>query len=135
MQITRQTEYAIKTMLELAALPPDEILSTKTISKRQAIPEDFLKKTIKLLAMGGMVKTYRGSQGGVKLARSPAQITLADIIMAIEGPLAINVCLSPGYHCPQVAYCPVTGILARAQAAMLQELNRETLADLAGGMK
>jgi len=130
MQITRQSEYAIRTMLELAQATSGELLSARYISERQDIPEDFLKKTVKLLAMADLVVTQRGPSGGVRLARSADQINLADIIAAVEGPIALNQCLSPGYDCPNQLTCPVSRNLARAQQAMLEELRRESLADM-----
>lgn len=130
MQITRQSEYAIRTMLELAKAPSGELLSAKYISEIQDIPEDFLKKTVKLLAMADLVVTQRGASGGVRLAKSANQITLADVITAVEGPIALNHCLAPGYDCPNQPTCPVSRNLARAQQAMLEELRRESLADM-----
>lgn len=131
MEITRQTEYAIRTLLELAAQPWGQVLSSKVISERQDIPEEFLKKTVQLLSINGLVITQRGVQGGVRLAKYADQITIADIITAIEGPFAINPCLAPGYDCKNSKSCPVRPVLARAQKAMLAEFSRETLADLA----
>lgn len=130
MQITRQTEYAIKTMLELAKNGDDVILSTRFISEQQDIPEDFLKKTVKLLAIADLVITQRGTNGGVKLAKPASQITLADIIAAIEGPIALNICLAPDYNCPNKPICKISQALAKAQAAMLRELENQTLADM-----
>ncbi len=130
MQITRQTEYAIRTMLELAKNSDGGILSTKFISEQQDIPEDFLKKTIKLLVLADLVITQRGNQGGVKLAHPAEKISLADIIVAIEGPIALNVCLAPGYQCPNQSNCTISKSLARAQRAMLDELENQTLMDL-----
>ncbi|MBO8158168.1 Rrf2 family transcriptional regulator [Thermosyntropha sp.] len=130
MQITRQSEYAIRTMLELAKAEPGELISTRVISERQDIPEDFLKKTVKLLALADLVITQRGNSGGIRLAKAADQITLADIISAVEGPIALNVCLLPGYQCPNKPECPISRELERAQKAMLKELNRHTLADL-----
>jgi len=130
MQITRQSEYAIRTMLELAQAPAGDLLSTKYISEQQDIPEDFLKKTVKLLAMADLVITQRGNNGGVRLAKSAAEITLADIIAAVEGPIILNHCLSPGYDCPNQPTCPVSRNLARAQQALLNELRKESLADM-----
>ena len=130
MQLTRQSEYAIKTMLELASRPFGEIIPSKIISESQDIPEDFLKKTIQLLSLSGLLSTHRGTQGGVRLVKTADQITIADIITAIEGPVAINPCLAPGYVCPKRDTCPVSPVLARAQSAMIKELTKDTLADL-----
>ncbi|MDQ7790997.1 MAG: Rrf2 family transcriptional regulator [Desulforudis sp.] len=130
MQITRQTEYAIHTLLELSRVPFGELLQTKAISERQGIPEDFLKKTIQILARAGLVQTQRGTQGGVRLARPSSQITLGDVIAAIEGPLAINVCLAYGNQCPDKGTCQVHRILQGAQKALVDELNRRTFADI-----
>ncbi|MFA7148921.1 MAG: Rrf2 family transcriptional regulator [Syntrophomonadaceae bacterium] len=130
MQITRQTEYAIRTMLELARAPRGEFLSTHFISEQQDIPEDFLKKTLKLLVLAGLISTQRGVKGGIALARPAGEITLVDIIEAVEGNIALNVCLAPGYNCPNQPGCPVSRSLARAQQAMLNELRKESLEDM-----
>lgn len=130
LQITRQTEYALRAMLELAKVESGEFLSTKVISEKQDIPEDFLKKTIKLLVLADLVITQRGNNGGLKLGKPADQINLVDIITAIEGPIALNVCLVPGYYCPNQPTCPISKELARAQKALLKELSRNTLADL-----
>lgn len=130
MQITRQTEYAIRTLLELAKGPAGEVLQVKIISERQNIPAEFLKKTVQLLALAGLINTRRGTQGGIMLARPAEEITIADIIKAIEGPVAMNLCLEPGYVCPNQSICPVSPVLVRAQEAFLRELKRESLADL-----
>ncbi|MGR6835205.1 RrF2 family transcriptional regulator [Syntrophomonas erecta] len=130
MQITRQTEYAIKTLLQLAKVPFGEVLPTRFISEQQDIPEDFLKKTIRLLVLADLVATQRGTGGGVRLVRRADEITLLDIITAIEGPLALNVCLVPGYQCPNQPGCPLSKALRRAQEALVAELQKESLADM-----
>ncbi|GBF34910.1 Rrf2 family transcriptional regulator [Desulfocucumis palustris] len=132
MQITRQTEYAIRTALELSTVPFGEFIQTKAISERHNIPEVFLKKTIQLLSRAGLVTTQRGSQGGVRLARPSDKITLADILVAIEGPLALNVCLAENYQCHNLPNCRVHQIMKRAQKSLLRELSEETLSDIAG---
>mgnify|MGYP000870743683 CR=1 FL=1 len=130
MQITRQTEYAIRTLLELARAPEGEVLSTKFISTRQDIPEDFLKKTLKLMVLADLVTTQRGAHGGIRLIKPADEITLLDVITAIEGPIALNVCLVPGYKCPNQPDCAVSAALARAQKALTAELAKVTLVDL-----
>lgn len=135
MQITRQSEYAIKTLLELGHIPYGNLLPSKLIAQRHEIPEDFLHKTIQALSRAGLVATQRGIQGGVRLARPLEQITIADVIEALEGPIALNICLSPGFQCVNLADCQVRRILASAQGAMLKELRKKTLADILAAEK
>lgn len=130
MQITRQTEYAIKTLIELGLVPNGQLISNKVISQRHDIPEEFLHKTIQMLSRAGLVVTQRGVQGGVRLARPLDAITIADVIEAMEGPIALNVCLSPGYFCSNMGNCKVREVLSKAQNAMMQELNQKSLADI-----
>jgi len=130
MQITRQTEYAIKTLTELGLVPYGQLISNKVISQRHEIPEEFLHKTIQMLSRAGLVVTQRGVQGGVRLGRPLTEITIADVIAAMEGPIALNVCLSPGYQCPNMGSCKVREVLSNAQNAMLAELNKKSLAEI-----
>ncbi len=71
-------------------------------------------------------------QGGIRLGVSPESITIADVIGAIEGKIVLNPCLAESYYCKHKSSCKVCGILQRAQDAMIAELSKETLADLAG---
>ncbi len=131
MQITRQTEYAIRTLLELSRLPKGEFIQSRTISAEQELPEQFLNKTVQILNRAGLVETRRGAQGGIRLAVEPEAITIADVIEAVEGKLTINPCLSENYCCPNRSTCRVHMILKRAQEALQSELGRETFAELA----
>ncbi|RQD77032.1 MAG: Rrf2 family transcriptional regulator [Candidatus Syntrophonatronum acetioxidans] len=133
MQITRQAEYAVRTLMELARIPPGELMSTRKISENQEIPEVFLKKTIQLLDRAGLVATRRGKEGGVRLSVAPEDITIADVLKVIEGEVALNPCLSGKNYCKREETCPVRKILGRAQEAMLAELGKETFADLVKG--
>jgi len=130
MQITRQTEYAIKTLIEMGQVPYGQLISSKVISQRHEIPEEFLHKTIQILSRAGLVVTQRGVQGGVRLGRPLDKITIANVIEAMEGPIALNVCLSPGYQCSNMGMCKVRRVLASAQNVMVKELNKKSLADI-----
>lgn len=121
----------MKTLMALGQVPYGQLLSSKVISQRQSIPEDFLHKTIQVLSRAGLVVTQRGIQGGVRLSRPLEEITIADVIEAMEGPIALNVCLSPGFQCQEMDTCPIRRTLARAQKAMLAELQKTSLAELA----
>ena len=131
MQITRQTEYAVRTVLELSGLPFGEFIQIKDVAEKHKIPEMFLKKTVQALARSGLVVTQRGTNGGVRLARSADKITLVDVYAAIEGQLALNVCLADNYQCENQSSCQIHKILRRAQDALVRELSKETFADIA----
>ena len=131
MQLTRQAEYAIRTILELSRLPEGNFIQTRAVALQQELPEKFLNKTIQILTRNGLVETRRGMLGGIRLAVKPGEITIADVIAAIEGKIALNPCLADDCHCANRPTCRVHEILKRTQAAMLAELGRETFADLA----
>ncbi len=111
---TYQTKRILPSELywKLAALPYGKVLSSKVISERQDIHEDFLKKTIQLLSLSSLVSTQRGTQGGVRLAKKADQITIADIVAAIEGRCGYKSLPVSGYFCPNQPKCPVSPVLA-----------------------
>ncbi len=130
MQITRQTEYAIRTLMELATVPEREFVQSRTIAEKHDLPEKFLKKTIQLLVKAGYVDTRRGMHGGIRLAVSPEAINAADVLRAIEGKIAINPCLAENHYCKYKATCGFHPILQRAQEALVAELSKETIAEM-----
>lgn len=90
MQISARADYALRAMAELAAARGGarETLTGVEISEAQGIPRKFLQNILFDLNRAGLCKTQRGAGGGYKLAREPGEITLADIIRAVDGPLA-----------------------------------------------
>lgn len=91
MQITREADYAVRCVWYLAG-KRDEVTMVDEISKEMAIPKSFLAKIVQKLSKADIVKSYRGVKGGCQLARKPAKISLLDVIEAIEGPVAMNIC-------------------------------------------
>jgi Rrf2 family transcriptional regulator, nitric oxide-sensitive transcriptional repressor len=131
LQITRQSEYAIKILVDLASAPRGEIVHSKAIAERKKIPEKFLQKTIQVLVRTGMVESRRGNLGGVRLAVDPGRLTIADVVEAIEGPVTINPCMDDRFECENKPVCQVHQILKRGQKALLAELSQETVAEIA----
>jgi Rrf2 family iron-sulfur cluster assembly transcriptional regulator len=93
MEISRQADYAIRTVMDLAGIPPGVLLQTREIAHRQGIPEKYLPTIVRTLARAGLIRTLRGSHGGISLARAPETITLRDVVEAIDGPVLLNRCL------------------------------------------
>jgi len=97
MEISRQADYAIRAILDLALIPAGELTQTREIAHRQDIPEKYLPTIVRTLARSGLIRTLRGSHGGVSLARPPEEITLRDVVEAIDGQILLNRCqIRPG---------------------------------------
>ena len=93
MRITQETDYGFRVILYLSKLGYGEKIEAKSISKDQGIPLRFLLKLLRKLTRHGIIKSYRGVNGGYSLNRMPDEITLKDVIEAIDGPIFINRCL------------------------------------------
>jgi Rrf2 family protein len=88
MRISAKTDYAVRAAAELAAAPDSRPMRAEEIARQQAIPVHFLINILNEMKIAGIVQSHRGVKGGYRLARPPAKITLAEIIRAVEGPLA-----------------------------------------------
>jgi Rrf2 family protein len=88
MRISAKTDYAIRAVLELAAAPDPGLVSGDDLASRQDIPRNFLTNILVDLRRAGIVRASRGAAGGYQLARPATQISVADIVRAIDGPLA-----------------------------------------------
>lgn len=128
MQITRQADYALRAMVYLARLSPNQRASTSQIAEEQHIPPSFLAKIIFQLSIAGLIHTSRGARGGVTLARPPEEITVLDVVEAIDGPIALNECTSPSGVCMFGEDCPMKPIWCDTQKELIDRLRRTTFA-------
>jgi len=126
MQISRRTDYGIRVILDLAGLPENSHASTQEIAIRQHVPNPFLAKIIAQLSLAGLVTTHRGAGGGVTLAHPPSEISLLQVIEALEGPIRLNRCLIQPQACPRDNSCPVHQVLAQAQSGLTSLLGATT---------
>lgn len=106
MQIIRQTDYAIRCVLYLAE-HPNEVKVVNEIARSKSIPKVFLAKILQKLSKAGIVRSYKGVKGGFELAKRPKDITLLDVIEAIEGPVAMNICAIDKRLCNMSNQCSV----------------------------
>jgi Rrf2 family protein len=86
-RITAKVDYAVRAALELSAAPPGPVKG-ELLAERQGIPQKFLENILAELRRAGLVSSQRGAEGGYRLARRPETVSVADIIRAVEGPLA-----------------------------------------------
>ncbi len=126
MELTRRTDYAVRVILDLSAQPNGSCTRSAHIARRQLIPRSFLRKIVQILVDRGFVQTHRGTDGGITLARHPEDITLRDVVEAIEGPIRLNRCLVRPGACPLDRICPVHPVWRRLQELITRELESET---------
>ena len=130
MQITRQADYATRAILYLARNRNGKLIATSQIAKEQKIPSSFLAKIISQLSIAGMLHTSRGAHGGISLARNPEQITLLQVIEAIDGPIQLNVCIGREGVCSFEDNCPIQLVWCDAQNELITKLRNTNFAQL-----
>jgi len=124
MQITRQADYAMRAVLYLVQLGYERRASTGSIAKEQKIPPSFLAKIVSQLSVAGILQTSRGARGGVSLACPPEDITLLEIVEAIDGPILLNECVSGEGICPFGETCPLRPVWCDAQVELVERLKK-----------
>jgi Rrf2 family transcriptional regulator, iron-sulfur cluster assembly transcription factor len=130
MQVTRAGEYGVLGMLNLARRPEGQCVMIDDISREENISKSFLAKIFQDLAKAGLVRSSRGARGGYVLARQPAQISVLEIIEAIEGRIALQRCLEEIPNCDQTGGCALCRLLEQAQDRVKDVFARTTLSDL-----
>ena len=128
MQITRQADYAIRAVRYLAKQGPNQRSATSTVAQEMKIPPSFLAKIISQLSIAGLLHTSRGARGGVTLARDAKEISLLDVVEAIDGPILLNECVGDPADCVFIDDCLVHPIWVEAQESLVKRL-RETRFD------
>lgn len=129
MQITRQADYAVRAVLHLAR-NGEQRTATSSIAEEQHIPPSFLAKIISQLSIAGLLHTSRGARGGVTLARNPAEITLLEVIEAIDGPIQLNECVGDAGACSFDENCPLRPVWCEAQEELVGRLKATNFADM-----
>jgi Rrf2 family protein len=130
MQITRQADYAVRAVLHLAKVGNAERSATSTIAKEQNIPPSFLAKIISQLSIAGLLHTSRGARGGVTLARDPKDITLLEVVEAIDGPIQLNECVGDNGLCTYDDHCPIKPVWCDAQDELVKRLKGTNFAQM-----
>lgn len=131
MRLTRQSNYAIRTLVYCAVNDP-ELSRVADIARAHAISELFLFKLIKPLVAHGLLKTVRGRHGGLRLGRPAAEVTLLDVVRLTEESFVMAECFEEGdQSCPLTGNCDLNAALREALGAFFAVLERHTIADLA----
>lgn len=129
-RMTKQTDYGFVLLSRLAS-DPERVVNAPDLAEECRLPLPMVSKILKMLARAQLVRSHRGVKGGYSLARLPAEISADQIVRALEGPVALTVCIegSPG-ECDLEAFCSVRGHWQRINVAVEGALSRISLAEL-----
>lgn len=129
MRLTRQTNYAIRILMYCAA-NDGRLSRIPEIATAYAVSELFLFKILQPLVANGFVETVRGRNGGVKLAKSAADITLFDVVRVTEESFSMAECFDADADCPLIDHCALNAALRKALGAFFEVLGGVTIASL-----
>jgi len=140
LKISKKTDYALMALQHIATVQfgdvtPGRVVNTKEIAEEYNIPLELLAKVLQTLAKNALIESHNGPKGGYVLARRAHQITSAQILESIEGPLGITDCShdKDGEFCMQRENCHIRTPLLKVQDSIAQLLNSMTLQDMMGG--
>ncbi len=129
-RLTKAGEYGLRAIRYLVENGDETRISIGDISIEKKIPEPFLRKLFKPLVQQGIINSTRGVSGGVRLARKPEDISVLEVVEALEGPLALNECLLDEVSCEFLDECGMHDIWEEAQTAMAKVLRSKNITNL-----
>ena len=125
MQITRETDYALRCVLYLSARPK-KVIDASEIAEGKFIPRSFLSKILQKLNRAGIVKSFKGYKGGFMIMKKPSEISVLDIIEIFEGPAAMNRCAIDKQLCDLSDTCSVHPIWVDIRLRVEKILKKRT---------
>ncbi len=131
MRLTQRADYAVRMMVDLACMSDNRHVSIGEIAQRQNLPTPFMAKIASQTAAAGLLSTRRGTGGGLAIARPADEITLLQIIEAIDGTLALNRCTFEPSQCPDSDKCAVHPIWKKAQQQLNELMASSLLSEIA----
>jgi len=135
MNLTHGADYGVSVALHLALLPDGRRVSRAELARLAEASPTFVAKILQRLVDAKIVRSRPGAHGGFTLARPRAEISVLDVVTAIDGPLCLNRCLPPTGDCRRADWCPVRPVWSRAQSALTDVLGGTSLAELAAGLR
>jgi Rrf2 family protein len=125
--ITRETDYAMRALARLAL--SDANVPVSRLAEREEIPTVFLRKIMQRLQKAGFVASRQGALGGYRLVVEPEDLSMLDIVQAVQGPVALNACFAEEGICGRIDWCPFRTKLESLQDEVNQRLEDALLSD------
>lgn len=132
LRVSSRGRYGVKAVYELALRYGQGPVSLTQVARSQGVPEPYLEQLMPALKRAGVVEAVRGAQGGYRLGRPPRDITVGDVVRALEGPIALATCTTDAPEaCPEAERCIGPDVWSRIQAVLVAAMDGMTFADLA----
>ena len=131
LRLSKKADYALMAMKHLAVHRDRGSASAREIAGSYGIPIELLAKVLQRLVRRGLLVSQHGTHGGYRLARAPVQISIADVIQAIDGPVAVTACSVHEAQCEQFSKCNVRDPLWKVRERILAALGETTIAEIA----
>lgn len=130
--IRRETDYAVRTVLHLASVGDGVAVTVRDIARLRHLPLSFVRRIVARLGAAGILETTRGMGGGVRLARPATDITMLDVLDAMEGGVTLNPCVASPHTCPLSDACPAQRAWTEATRVLVSHLESVSFSALAG---
>jgi len=135
MRLSRRSEYGLRALVDLVRHDGAGPVALGALAQRNNLPTKFLEQIMATLKHGGIVRTTLGSHGGYAMAADASDVSIGRVVRLLDGALAPLPCVSLRYYgrcsCPDEATCPLRDVMIDVRDAMLEILDKETLAELA----
>ena len=131
LRLSKKADYALMAMKHLAQRTDRGSSSAREIAEQYDIPIELMAKVLQRLVRRGLLESHQGTRGGYQLARAATQISAADVIQAIDGPVTVTACSTEDRSCEQFARCNVRDPLQRVRERILAALGECSIAELA----
>lgn len=129
LKLSKRVDYGLMAISHIAYREEDRIVNSKHIAEEYHIPQELLAKILQKLARKGFITSQNGPKGGYVLARDPHEITVGEVIKAIEGPIGLVNC-SIGNDCQQIGKCSVRQPIQKIQNSIAQLLDSVTIDEI-----
>ncbi|MDK2973411.1 MAG: hypothetical protein PWP23_3166 [Candidatus Sumerlaeota bacterium] len=132
LRLTKQTDYALVLLSLIARNGASEMFTARDLARRTNIPLPMVSKILKRLGKEEILHSVRGASGGYRLARDPSEVSVAEIILTLEGPISITECSGESDTlCALECSCPVSSTLQRVNRAVIDALEGISIGDVA----
>ncbi len=127
LKLSKKVEYALMSLRYIAALPAEEVSTAREVAEHFNIPPELLGKVLQALTRGDLIESVQGARGGYRLCRKLNEISLGEVIEAVDGPVHVVPCTGDQHNCDQEAHCNIKDPIDQIQIQLQRFVNSVSL--------